>query len=111
MRSKYKHRAPRFQIQTQVQYRGSGESDWYEGTTINMSRSGVLFHAANDLKPKTKLEMRILFPSEDPPANVICWGRIVRKEPPHAPDPRPAVAAAILRYRFMREEILDTLGL
>ena len=102
-RSSYRPRAPRFQIQTAVRYRESGQRTWSEGMTVNMSRSGVLFHAASELKPKTVLEMRILFPYEDPPANVVCWGPVVRTESPDPPDTRPLLAATISRYRFVRD--------
>ena len=69
-----KRRAFRFRIQTPLRYRESGQTAWCEGTVINVSRSGVLFHAASEVEPKITLELQILFPTEDPPANVLCWG-------------------------------------
>jgi len=92
-------RAQRFPIQTPVRYRSSGEPDWSQGDTINISRSGVLFHFEKELEPGTMLEMRIVFPSEltgGAPASVVCWGPVVRKE-------GPALAAAIRKYHFTRE--------
>ena len=45
-------------------YRIGGESAWMEGTTINISRSGILFRAQKEIAPRTMLQMRIVFPSE-----------------------------------------------
>lgn len=94
-------RAQRFPIETPLRYRPRGGSAWIQSRTINISRSGLLFVAPDILDPKTVLEMQILFPTEitgGSPANVICWGPVIRTEPSH-----PAVAAAIVQYRFTRE--------
>ena len=96
-------RAPRFPIQTPVHYRQSGAASWHEGTSVNISRTGILFRGEMELLPKTVVEMRIVFPSEitgDSPANVVCWGPIVRTLSVAAADSRPAIAAAIVRYHF-----------
>jgi hypothetical protein len=103
----YQPRAERFPIRATVRYRASGESAWSEGTTLNISRSGVFFRAEKEVDPKTILEMRILFPKEvvgEAPANVLCWGPVVRAVPPESPNGLPAVAVSILRYRFARDE-------
>ena len=102
----YQLRPGRFPIQTPLHYRKSGELEWHRGTTINISRSGVLFRADHDLEPETVLEMRIVFPAEvtgEAPARVLCWGPVVRKEPPADAGSRPALAAAIVRYRFSHD--------
>ncbi len=96
-------RARRFPIQTPLQYRASGSTGWSAGTTLNISRSGVLFRAAGEIELATMLEMRIVFPAEitrAAPANVVCLGRVVRSE--HAGD-LVSVAAAIVKYHFQRE--------
>lgn len=103
----FQARAERFPIRTSLRYRASGESAWSEGTTLNISRSGVFFRAEKEVDLKTVLEMRILFPAEiigENPANVLCWGPVVRMVPPESPHGLPAVAVAILRYRFARDE-------
>jgi hypothetical protein len=103
----YQPRAERFPIRTPLRYRASGESDWCEGTTLNISRSGVFFRAEKEVDLKTVLEMRILFPAEiigESPANVLCWGPVVRTVAPESPNGLPAVAVAIVRYRFAREK-------
>ena len=79
-----------------MRYRASGEPSWREGTTVNISRSGVLFQAEIALQPQTPLEMLLELPTEiagELPANVICCGPVVRIDPPLA-------AVAIVHYRF-----------
>jgi hypothetical protein len=101
--SGYVLRAQRFPIKTSLQYRESGTVDWKIGTTVNISRSGLLFRAETDLDPKTLVEMQIVFSPEmtgTSEAKVVCWGPIVRKE---SLLPQPALAANILRYRFVYE--------
>jgi len=94
----FKARSRRFPIQTLLRFRQRGATGWSETTTVNISRSGVLFETAKDLPVNTLLEMQILFPAritQGIPSNVICWGPVVRTEPTHA-------AAAIRHYRFRR---------
>jgi hypothetical protein len=99
-------RAQRFPIQTPLRYRASGATDWIESRTINISRSGLLFHAAGPLDLKTVLEMQILFPTEitgGNPANVVCLGPVVRTESLLGPENPAVMAAAIVQYRFTRD--------
>ncbi len=91
-------RATRFPISAALLYRGSGESAWSEGTTVNISRTGVLFRPARPIPPQTMLEFQILFPAEvtgGMPANVVCRGPVVRTQPPDA------LAASIRCYRLL----------
>ena len=93
-----KTRSTRFPIQTLLRYRQRGATHWNESTTVNISRSGVLFETAGKLRVGTLLEMQILFPARitgEVPSKVTCWGPIIRTEPSQA-------AAAILYYRFQR---------
>ena len=104
--SQFTPRAPRFPIVAPLLYRTSGSDEWSEGTTINISRSGILFRAGQDLALETPLDMQIVFPPEvtgETPAKVSCWGPVVRKVPPAGPEDRPALAAAISRYRFAHD--------
>jgi hypothetical protein len=99
-------RAQRFPIQTPLRYLASGATDWVESRTINISRSGLLFHAAETLDLNTVLAMQILFPAEitgGNPANVICLGPVVRTESLLAPGSPGVVAAAIVKYRFTHD--------
>jgi hypothetical protein len=96
-------RAQRFPIEAPLQYRQRGESDWHEGTTINISRSGVLFSCKDDKEPHAVLQMRITFPPEltgEAETDVVCWGPIVRAESRPLGEDQHAIAAAILGYRF-----------
>jgi len=102
-KDKYVARAPRFPIETRMQYREGGESAWHEGTTINISRSGVLFKSDRTLEPRRVLEMRIEFPPEftgDTETGVVCWGPVVRHQPVSQDETLPAMAASIFHYRF-----------
>ena len=99
----YIARPPRFAIRASLHYRRSGELEWRSGTTINISRSGVLFTAGRDLLPETVLEMRIVFPAEvtgEVPSRIVCWGSIVRTIQRSPSENRPALAATIAQYRF-----------
>ena len=99
----YPPRPTRFPIETAFQFRQSGEPEWHEGTTVNISRSGVLFRASEELSLQTILEMRITFPaalSGETPTQVVCWGPVVRRETGAAADNMPRMAASIFRYRF-----------
>jgi hypothetical protein len=96
-------RAQRFPIETPMRYRQGGQMAWSEGATVNISRSGVLFRAEQEIEPKTMLEMRITFPSEitgSVPANIGCWGPVIRKASINPPETQPVLAAAIVKYRF-----------
>ncbi len=99
----YVVRAPRFPIEARMQYREGGETAWHEGTTINISRSGVLFRAARTLEPRKVLEMRIDFPPEytgEAETSVVCWGPVVRSQPFPECDGQSTMAASIFHYRF-----------
>lgn len=99
----YIDRAQRFPIQAPMQFREGGESDWHEGTTLNISRSGVLFRAEREIETKKVLEMRIAFPPEmtgGSETSVVCWGPIVRRQILGEANGRTAFAATIFRYRF-----------
>ena len=92
-------RAQRFPVQTHVWYRASGNYVWSPGEAVNISRSGILLRTRKEIRPRTLLEMRLVFPSElteGAPVDVICWGAVVRKE-------ESSLAASILHYHFKRK--------
>lgn len=91
-------RAQRFPIETFVRFRASGDTHWSEGTTVNISRSGVLFYSPKPLKAKTKIEMRIVFPT----VLIVCWGSVARAEPAMSGESRSALAAVIIDYALTR---------
>lgn len=96
-------RAPRFALQLAMKYRPVGQASWREGTTENISRSGVLFRAPDLLELDTPIEMRVALPigaSPDLFSEVICSGRIVRSVSGAGVEQRPILAAAITDYRL-----------
>ena len=103
----YTPRAPRFPLQVPLRYRESGMMHWREGETLNISRTGILFRSKQGLPLRSVLEMRIVFPAEivrsSVPTTIACWGPVVRSQLLEFPETRPAFAATIRGYRFLRE--------
>jgi PilZ domain-containing protein len=103
-------RAPRYPLRIPLKYRSSGDPQWRETLTENVSRSGVLFRTDHPMPLQTPIEMLLALPAEladgGAAATVICRGRIVRNEAGRASqddstgDARPTVAATIVGYRL-----------
>jgi hypothetical protein len=99
-------RAFRYSIYVPMRFREKGTTEWHEGKTVNISRTGVLFQSQMNLPPQSLLEMQITLPHElrgEPPASVRCWGPVVRSEPTIAAKGIIGLAASIRRYRFSHE--------
>jgi PAS domain S-box-containing protein len=96
-------RAQRFNLQLPLRYRKLGDQGWRNGTTENISRSGMLFQAEEMLQPSVQLEINLVLPAEIAglsPTEVICRGEVVRAVEPGDPKVSPALAAKILQYHF-----------
>jgi len=95
-------RAQRFDLQLPLKYRLLGESVWHNGTTENMSRSGMLFRVEETIQPNAQLEINLVLPAEIAglSTEVICHGEVVRTVELEEPVAGPALAARILRYQF-----------
>jgi len=96
-------RAARFNLRIPIRYRASGEAAWGEGTTENISRSGVLFRAKHLLEVGASVDMSFVLPVEmggETRAEVTCRGRIVRAQ--RDTGDRTGLAATILNYHFGR---------
>ena len=96
-------RAQRFNLQLPLRYRKLGEQGWRNGTTENISRSGMLFQAEELLQPSVQLEINLVLPAEIAglsPTEVVCRGEVVRAVEPGDPTVSPALAAKILQYHF-----------
>jgi CheY-like chemotaxis protein len=96
-------RAQRFYIQLPLRYRRLGENEWHEGTTENISRSGMLFEADELLQPAAQLEINLVLPAEIAglsSTEVVCRGEVVRTVQSRAETVSPALAARILQYHF-----------
>ena len=96
-------RAPRFSVQLAMKYRPHGDSTWRSAMTENISRSGVLFRAADDVDPQTPIELLLVLPgavSGEPPSRLRCDGRVVRSTTCHGAERQSCLAAAIDDYRL-----------
>ncbi len=96
-------RAQRFQLHLPLRYRRVGESNWREGTTENISRSGMLFNTDEVLQPSSQLEINLVLPAEIAglsATEVVCRGEVVRSIEPQGEKVSPALAARILQYHF-----------
>ena len=95
-------RAPRFSLGVALRYRQVGEREWHDAVTENISRSGVLFRAADVVPVDTPLEMRFTLSAGASSSDVRCRGRVVRTVPPERPQAATGMAATIRTYRFLR---------
>jgi PAS domain S-box-containing protein len=96
-------RATRFDLHLPLKYRLVGESGWREGTTENISRSGMLFQAEEPIAPNAQLEINLVLPAEIAglaAAEVVCRGEIVRTVKSESGTVSPTLAAKILQYHF-----------
>jgi PAS domain S-box-containing protein len=96
-------RATRFDLHLPLKYRQVGESGWREGTTENISRSGMLFQAEESIAPNAQLEINLVLPAEIAglaAAEVVCRGEVVRTIDPQSGKVSPTLAAKILQYHF-----------
>ncbi len=99
-------RAERIATQLQLHYRTSGELNWYEASTENISRTGVLFRGERLLEVDTPVEMKfetLWLPPVEPAgiADVFWRGSIVRTVLPTASDARAVLAAKISQSQFV----------
>jgi PAS domain S-box-containing protein len=96
-------RATRFDLHLPLKYRLVGESGWREGTTENISRSGMLFRAEESVAPNAQLEINLVLPAEIAglaAAEVVCRGEVVRTIETESGTVSPTLAAKILQYHF-----------
>jgi len=97
-------RAQRFAVATTVLFRPPGSGVWREGWTLNISRTGVLFHA-DDPAPaaRSAMEFILALPVFGPAPNVQvhCIGQVARVAPEACAGSRCAVATTIEGYRFL----------
>jgi len=96
-------RAQRFELHLPLRYRRVGEKLWHEGTTENISRSGMLFRADEVLQPSSQVEINLVLPAEIAglsDTEVVCRGEVVRTLEANGKAVSPALAARILQYHF-----------
>jgi len=98
-------RAKRFVILLPFRYRKAGETQWHEGTILNMSGTGVLFQGDELLELKTEVEIRLVMPApakKERPAEIVCYGNVVRAIPVAGSDSASFIAVSLRRYQFVR---------
>jgi hypothetical protein len=95
-------RAPRLPLSLQLRYRAVGATRWHEGRVENISRSGVLFRAADVVGLDAQVEITLLLPLSVSGSAIVFRARVVRTVLPGGPEKRPGLAATISRYRFRR---------
>jgi PAS domain S-box-containing protein len=103
-------RATRFDLHLPLKYRLVGESGWREGTTENISRSGMLFQAEEAIAPNAQLEINLVLPAEIAglaAAEVVCRGEVVRTVNRESGTVSPTLAAKILQYHFQHGSLLS----
>jgi len=96
-------RAQRFNLHLPLKYRPIGERDWRDGTTENISRSGMLFRAEEPIAENVQLEINLVLPAEIAglsAAEVVCRGEVVRSTLSEKSTIGPALAAKIIQYHF-----------
>ena len=89
-----------------MMFRQVGDTEWQQGLTANVSRTGVLFTTQTTMKPHTALEMRLVFPAEivgQAAGQVVCRGEVIRSEASPLQEPR-ALAATIGSFRMLPGE-------
>ena len=105
-------RARRLKVKVPIRYRGKNLNTWYEGTTHNISQSGVLFSGPQELPPNALLEMIFEMPEEissQKNSNVLCQGRLIHVKDAidntAGDDEEDAygLAASILDYKFLHQ--------
>ncbi len=85
-------RATRFSLPTRIRYQRAGDDAWSTGTTINLSRDGVLFAGARLLPAGTSLRAAITLTRSA--VEILCTGNVVRVETATATN-RFAMAATV----------------
>jgi hypothetical protein len=102
--SKHGARARRYALHVPVYFRESGSLTWLEGTTENISHSGVLFQSSSALSLNTPLELRlqVAVAGKGGSAAEICGkGVVVRVEQRNVPETPSALAVSMRDCRIL----------
>jgi hypothetical protein len=110
-KSAWTPRERRLKHEVPVLYRTVGTQDWMEGTTENISRSGVLFRSPMSFEPQTKLELKFEMPKEltgETSAQVVCQAtvrRAIAHEGSKKQAPYFSLACAVADYDFAEKKM------
>ena len=91
-----------------VYFRELDSPTWLQGTTENISYTGLLFHSSSPLPVKTTLELRLeltVGTKSKEPSEVRCKGAVVRVEQRKVQESPIALAVAIKDYRIVRRNV------
>ncbi len=99
-----KDRQRRFCLVMPLQFRVPGKHEWREGTTENISDSGILFRTGLTHEPGTVMEMRIALSvmAKKKCVELHCRGTVVRATPTDNGCEIPGLAVRFSSYRLMR---------
>jgi len=104
VRNEPQRRARRYAMATPLLFREQGESEWRGASTLNVSRSGVLFRADGpppDMRRDVEFILALPVFGEAPGTQVRCTGRVVRLGPDELAGGGCAVATTIANYEFV----------
>lgn len=84
-----------------LRYRPAGQGEWKQGAVENISRSGVLFRAQEEVAVQTAVDIAIVLENakDSVPPEVVCWAEIVRSA---GQKGQPVLAAKIVDYDIVR---------
>jgi hypothetical protein len=94
-------RLERLPTDERLHFRKAGDFAWSLGRMVNISQTGILFHAGKMVDVNTPVEMEFVQPpmlggkAED---LVHCRAKIVRAIVPEVPDSRLVLAAKFSKY-------------
>ena len=98
-------RAKRYSLRFPVYFRELDSANWMEGTTENISYTGVLFHSPSPLALESTLEIRLqiaVAADGKDPAEIRGKGVVVRLEQRDVPEIPIALAVAMRDCRIVR---------
>ena len=98
-------RARRFALHLPVYFRQPHSPTWLQGTTENISYTGVLLRSPYPLVPETTLELRLQLATGtklNHASEIRCKGEVVRVEQRNMPETPIALAVVISDYRIVR---------
>jgi len=91
-----------------VYFRKSDSPTWLQGTTENISHTGILFLSSSPLALESRLYLKVLLQCGAKSKNfsmVVCKGVVVRQERREAQEPPVALAVVIRAFRIVRQPV------
>jgi len=102
-------RARRFSLRLRVLFRKPDSAEWSEGTTENISYTGMLFLSSSLLAPETTLELRVPIRTGTKgkhSTEIRCKGAVVRVEQRGPLENHVALAVTFRDYRIIGRHML-----